>query len=398
VQRLNGQQAIGIVGGQKDLTTQAGGPNPTFNSYEALRITGPSTLVPQISMGLLSDTLNLAAAPYLEPGPAASFPANVFLDSFYFYPRTHLLTTGKMFMSSFVPIAATGDHEQASWGQGPGSSLQPGNWNALRQYGASVLYPNLGGSENRIMRLGGYDPTHTPNTVTNSVEIIDAADPQAQWVSTYPMKYTRTECNLVILPDASLAVFGGEGTVAPGTAVVPIFEPEIFKAGSSGWKTLPAGTTVRDYHSSALLLGDGRVLVAGGDSFGLGWAYEVFSPDYRVTSTGNPVPAPTVTSIAATYDAVNRAYILSHGQSLQVHFNALPLGASIERVVFMAPGSTTHHSDMHQRYRQGKVNHEGATKVSFVAPEADELPSGYYMLFLVTNNGVPSVAQWVRLQ
>jgi hypothetical protein len=403
VQRLGFQHAIGIVGGQKDLTRQTGGTNPTFNSYEAVRITAASSLTPGTPpvafLGLATDTFNLANPPYLVPGPSVAFPQNVLLDSFYFYPRTHLLTSGKMFMSSFVPVSATGDHEMASWAQGPGAALPLGNWNSLRQYGASVHYPNLGGYQNWIVRLGGYDPAHTPNTVTNSVEIINAADPAAQWVPTHPMKYTRTECNVVILPDASLVVFGGEGAVSPGTAVVPILEPEIFKAGSSGWSLLPAATSVRDYHSTALLLPDGRVLVAGGDSFGLGWAYEVFSPDYRVSPQGLPQVHPVVTALSGTYDSVNRAYQVVHGQTITASLNPLPLGASIERAVFMAPGSTTHHSDMHQRYYQVKAVHQSPTQVAFVAPPSnDHLPAGYYMVFLVSSTGLPSIAQWVRIQ
>lgn len=64
----------------------------------------------------------------------------------------------------------------------------------------------------------------------------------------------------------------------------------------------------------------------------------------------------------------------------------------------MAPGSTTHHSDMSQRYHEMAFTSQQPHKVTFTTPANDKVvPRGLYMLFLVTNLGVPSNAVWVRL-
>ena len=68
----------------------------------------------------------------------------------------------------------------------------------------------------------------------------------------------------------------------------------------------------------------------------------------------------------------------------------------------MRPGSQTHHIDFDQRYVELKqmTDTEAANTLTFVAPAADEkyLLRGYYMMFVVTNGGVPSAATWVLVQ
>ena len=70
----------------------------------------------------------------------------------------------------------------------------------------------------------------------------------------------------------------------------------------------------------------------------------------------------------------------------------------------MAPGSITHHSDMHQRYVElplvtgGGVPRE-LPSIQFQVPtNRNKLPMGYFMMFLVTNVGVPSVGKFVLVE
>ena len=79
----------------------------------------------------------------------------------------------------------------------------------------------------------------------------------------------------------------------------------------------------------------------------------------------------------------------------------------------MAPGSITHHTDMHARYVELDIDQDvlppdppPTNPMIFFKTPADSkhAPKGYYMLFLITNpqgtfpKGTPSTATWVKLQ
>src|SRR5262249_851242 len=71
----------------------------------------------------------------------------------------------------------------------------------------------------------------------------------------------------------------------------------------------------------------------------------------------------------------------------------------IDRAVLMAPGATTHGFDMHQRYVRLRVlDSVDGTGIDVAAPPSPSVaPPGYYMLFLIDKQGVPSVASWVKV-
>jgi len=82
----------------------------------------------------------------------------------------------------------------------------------------------------------------------------------------------------------------------------------------------------------------------------------------------------------------------------------LPPGVAVERVVLMRPASTTHHSDMDARYVRLEVVVDDDAPPTDVRirfrgpPDSNHAPRGWYMLFLVTNQGVPSEAVWVHVE
>ena len=84
---------------------------------------------------------------------------------------------------------------------------------------------------------------------------------------------------------------------------------------------------------------------------------------------------------------------------ITVTWNPLPPGTQVERAVLMAPGSVTHHFDMHQRYVALEFAAVDETQGLVTMPRnATYAPPGYYMLILVTSGGVPSVATWIWLR
>ena len=114
--------------------------------------------------------------------------------------------------------------------------------------------------------------------------------------------------------------------------------------------------------------------------------YEIYVPSYIDCGGNRPTinQAPTILN----YDQLS--YAIDY--SIQVD--------AVEEVILMRPGSTTHHFDFDQRMVKLKATVTPPNSISFDAPTITEMsmaPPGYYMLFLVSDQGIPSVATWVHL-
>jgi hypothetical protein len=134
------------------------------------------------------------------------------------------------------------------------------------------------------------------------------------------------------------------------------------------------------YHSTALLLPDGRVLCAGQDSGSLQKYGEIFSPPYLFHG-----PRPTISGAPSS---------VSHGGTLQF---TSPEAADLATVVLIRPGSCTHEINTDQRSVSLSFTVSGTTVTATAPTNVDLLPPGYYMLFAVNRSGVPAVAPWVRV-
>jgi hypothetical protein len=346
-------------------------------------------------------------------GPGRETPSNPAEDMLLEYPRTFLLSDGTVFTSGWAPESARIDHRRkhplqpAQWDVSTG---RPGNQQfGLRNYGSSVLFPNLAGQQDVVLRLGGRNSqvpgSHAegdtpPVTVsTASVEACAAGPGGGSWVAAPSMHTARHHCNAVILPDASILVVGGQRTFYRGREALTeqVFTPERFVDGV--WEALPPGHSPRDYHATALLLPDGRVLVGGGEGRRTvpgGTDYEVFSPAYLAAGLPRPKQV-TVTGAARESDGT---YVLlyDHDQ-YSAQCLPLPLGVVLAKVVLIAPGAVTHHSDMGQRYFELTLTAGGAPNERKFRTPANPyaLPPGYYMLFAVTDGRVPAEAVWVTI-
>ena len=161
------------------------------------------------------------------------------------------------------------------------------------------------------------------------------------------------------------------------------------------WKTLAAQQVTRQYHSTALLLPDGRVLSAGGGICGtcdqvqyLAKNAEVFTPPYLFKQDGSGELAPRPAITAAPADA-------AYATPFQI---STPQAASINKVGLVRLGAVTHSVDMEQRYVPLNFT-RGSGTVTVTAPrDANVAPPGMYMLFAIDANGVPSAASMVTLK
>jgi Domain of unknown function (DUF1929) len=144
----------------------------------------------------------------------------------------------------------------------------------------------------------------------------------------------------------------------------------------------------RLYHSVALLLPNGTVLTAGTDSV---WHrarinqaklwIETFSPPYLCTS-----PKPIIQGMPSE---------IGYGVEFEVH---TPQAQKIRSAALISPGSVTHSFNSNQRYVGLSIAKRTDRSLELLSPPNSFVaPPGYYMLFIVTDDGVPSVARFLKL-
>ncbi len=112
---------------------------------------------------------------------------------------------------------------------------------------------------------------------------------------------------------------------------------------------------------------------------------EIYKPTYLFNSDGSAATRPTITSAPNS---------IAWGGSFNV---ATPDAANISQVILMRPGSNTHSFDMDQRYVGMSFTASSGSLTVTAPPNSNIAPPGYYMLFIINNNGVPSVAPFVLL-
>jgi hypothetical protein len=197
------------------------------------------------------------------------------------------------------------------------------------------------------------------------------------------MAKARRHLNAVLLPTGDVLVTGGTSASGFDTPAGAVFTAELWNPGTEKWTTLSSNHVIRMYHSTSILLPDGRVLHTGsGDGAGAANEKnaEIFSPPYLFRG-----PRPEISSAPSS---------ATYGQSISV---GTAQAAGIAKVTLIRLGSTTHAFDQNQRLVPLNFS-GGAGGLSVTMPANGNIaPPGHYMLFLVNGNGVPSVARIVQL-
>jgi len=287
-----------------------------------------------------------------------------------YYPRNFVAPDGRVFYagedqpSRWLDVSGTG-----SWSDGPRRNFTGG-----RGYGSAVMY-----APGKILYVGGGDPP------TNTAEIIDLNQPNPAWRYTGSMAFARRQMNATLLPTGDVLVTGGTSGGGFNNPVGAVHVSELWNPVTGTWTTLASNAVTRIYHSTALLLPDGRVLHTGsGDGGGSPDErnYELYSPPYLFQG-----PRPAITDVTPS--------TVGYGQ---IVFVGTPDGGSIAKVTFIRLGSVTHASDMGQRMVPLTFQQVNGG-LSVAIPESrTSAPPGPYMLFLVSGNGVPSEARIMLLQ
>jgi len=287
------------------------------------------------------------------------------------YPFMLLLPDGRVLAAGPQTAAEALDTAGAgSWSSVAGSS------GGFRDYGSAVAL-----ADGRVLLVGG---VQTPPTAT--AELLDPAAPSPAWAFTGAMSFPRRQLNATLLPDGTVLATGGTGAFGFNDPAGEVLSAEVYDPASGEWSLLAAGAVRRIYHSTAVLLPDARVLVAGGGHPpGPGgdashYDHEIYSPPYLFRG-----PRPVLAAAPA------RAY---YGEPFTV---ATPDPGAVADVTWLRPASVTHAFNMNQR-----INRLAFTPVAGgleITPPANPAacPPGHYMLFLLDGQGVPSEAKFVQV-
>jgi hypothetical protein len=267
---------------------------------------------------------------------------------------------------------------------GSGSWQSIGQRDALnRDYGSRALY-DVG----KILVAGGASSS-------TDARVIDLNGATPQVSATAPMASGRRQHNLTVLADGTVLATGGNSS---GASLVDlnngVYTAELWNPATGQWQTLAAMQVTRQYHSTALLLPDARVLSSGGgicgtcDAVGyLAKNAEVFSPPYlfKKDGSGELAPRPEIT-FAPDEVAYNAPFAISTANA-----------ASISKVALVRLGAVTHSVNMEQRYVPLSFTAGGGVVIATAPANANVAPPGVYMLFVIGGDGVPSVAKMLRV-
>ena len=122
----------------------------------------------------------------------------------------------------------------------------------------------------KILKSGTWsDPDFPSREATNRATAIDMTAASPAWTETAPMKYRRSYHTLTVLPDGKVLATGGQNGTDGVDETTGVLPAEMWDPDTNTWTTMASRRRPRLYHSSALLLPDGRVLLAGGGAYGM---------------------------------------------------------------------------------------------------------------------------------
>jgi galactose oxidase len=288
-----------------------------------------------------------------------------------YYPRTFMAPNGLVFYAGELAQSAYLDPT----GAGEWIPVATSHY-GRRDYGSAVMY-----RPGQVMIVGGSDPPD--GAPTRTAELIDLNQPAPTWRYTDGMTYARRQFNATLLPGGEVLVTGGTRSAGFSDRAGAVHIPELWDPDTGKWSVMASNQVTRVYHSTTLLLPDGRILHTGsGDGPGLPRELnaEIFSPPYLFRG-----PRPTITA------APN---VMGYAEPF---FVATPDAGQVVRATLMRLSSVTHGFDQDQRLIELPIRRT-AGGVTLTGPEAGTLaPPGPYMLFILTGAGVPSSAVMVRL-
>jgi hypothetical protein len=289
------------------------------------------------------------------------------------YPRNFVAPNGNIVgMSASTEIYQI---DLSKEGKTTGADLLPSQtaWSlpaTMYQRGKILIVRESGG-------ISLIDVNSTSPVVTNGAQLP---------VTSPGIANNRIWSNATVLADGSVLVSGGSGVDNQLSSIG--YEALIWNPKTNTWIVGAKAKQPRLYHSTALLLPDGSVFTGGGGLSGpiTQKNAEIYYPPYLFNKdgTGTFAKRPVITG------APNEV------QPSTPFGLTLDSGTAIQGVNLVRLGSVTHSFDMDQRFLKLPFVQSGANLTVNISETVNTLLPGYYMLFVVNSDGVPSVSKIVK--
>ncbi|KAK3075865.1 hypothetical protein LTR53_000438 [Teratosphaeriaceae sp. CCFEE 6253] len=354
---------------------------------------------------------NGAPVPTLEvlPSPSGEILYCDYLDRtdpYNLYPYLAVLPSGGIFVAYYNearildPVSLQTKQVLSNI---PGAVNDPKGGRTYPMEGTSMIMPQHAPYDDylRVLICGGSTPG--PEFALDNCVTMAPDEPNANWtIERMPSK--RVMSCMTALPDGTYLIlngaqqgFAGFGLASDSNLNAVLYDPT--KPINHRMSVMANTTVARLYHSEAVLLDDGRVLVSGSDPedarpFGLQeYRNEVFVPPYLM---GNPQrPAFNLMNIDWSYGESVTFTITPSAEGLASNLTRRTTG--LYRVSLIGAVSSTHGNSMGQRTFFPATSCSGNTCTVTAPPNANVCPPSWFQMFLLDEKGVPSHAAWVRI-
>ncbi|MFD8754723.1 galactose oxidase-like domain-containing protein [Kitasatospora sp. NPDC059577] len=268
-----------------------------------------------------------------------------------------------------------------------------------RNYGSAVMLPGGVNGPDSALVLGG--DRDNPSTLRFS---------NGSWTAEKSRAFGRTQDDTLLLPTGRLLTVNGAYDIrdygnGPYNPNADLKYRQIELRDDQGnWQLGPVQRLPRGYHSNAVVLPDGRVMVTGDELQQLANNTDVNGTVSGVPGTSGPV------TMNGTIEIYEPSYLHQGDRPALANAPTTPVGYDqtftvtsttpglAAKAVLLAPTTSTHSVNTSQRHIELRLTSRAGNRLQFQAPpDAKAAPPGWYMLFLLSDQGVPSVAQWVQL-
>ena len=227
--------------------------------------------------------------------------------------------------------------------------------------------------KDKVLVLGGKQVGEEYSS-SNKVFLIDFSNsfkPKIKELKS--MNFARADGDATILPDGNIFINGGQSY----NEQYSVFTPEIYNPITQTTRNMSKSYFRRNYHSTSLLLPDGRILTAGGDV----WNAEIFYPPYLFAKDKN-----NKTVLAKRPEITSLEKNIKRDQNINISVKG-----EVSKVSLVSAGSTTHAQGSESKFRDIDFTKLSNDKIQIkLDNNSNNLQNGTYLLFVLNSKGTPS--------